>query len=319
MRHKSLMIILTMILIATLILIPGCAQKKTEAASLKIGSLTIEENLPILVAEKNGYFADENLQVELVPFQSPVELQSAFQSGELDGMITDIMIAALLKSSGADLRVTSIALGVTPQEGRFAIVASPNSNIKTVQDLKGKSIGISSNSIIEYVTDGLLKQGGVDPSEVKKTVIAKIPLRLEMLLSNQIDAIVVPDPHISYTVAKGAKIIAEDTQGENLSQSVTIMTGKALSDKEDAIVRFYKAYAKAVDDINNNPDQYKQLLVENLNIPEQIAASYSVQHYSKQQLPTENDVNNILVWLKNKNLLKNDIKYEDFVKTGLWQ
>lgn len=317
MRHKSLVIIMTMVLIATLTLIPGCVQKKTEAASLKIGSLTIEENLPILVAEKNGYFAAENLQVELVPFQSPVELQSAFQSGELDGMITDIMIAALLKSSGADLRVTSIALGVTPQEGRFAIVASPNSNIKTVQDLKGKSIGISSNSIIEYVTDGLLKQGGVDPSEVKKTVIAKIPLRLEMLLSNQIDAIVVPDPHISYTVAKGAKIIAEDTQGENLSQSVTIMTGKALSDKEDAIVRFYKAYAKAVDDINNNPGQYKELLVENLNTPEQIAASYSVQHYSKPQLPTENDVNNILVWLKNKNLLKNDIKYEDFVKTGL--
>jgi len=327
MRRKSCFsALIAMILVLTVV--TGCAQnnpvkpgdnsQQTETTKLKIGSLTIEENLPILVAEKNGYFAAENIQVELVPFQSPVESQSAFQSGQLDGMITDILIAALLKSSGEDLRVTSIALGATPQEGRFAIVASPKSDIKTVQDLKGKSIGISSNSIIEYVTDGLLQEGGVNPSEVKKTVVAKIPLRLEMLLNNQIDAITVPDPQISYTVAQGAKIIAEDTKGENLTQSVTIMTSKALNNKKDAISRFYKAYAKAVDAINQSPDQYKDLLVKNVNIPENVVDSYKVQHYSKPQLPAEKDVNSIFAWLKNKNLLKNEVNYQGFVQTGLY-
>ncbi len=324
MRFKSLLITL-LYMIILLAVTTGCAQNREEneqedlqANKLKIGSLTIEENLPILVAQKNGYFDAENVQVEFVPLQSPVELQSTFQSGELDGMITDMMIALMLKGSGEDLRITSIALGSTPQEGRFAIVASPNSNIQTIQDLKGKSIGISNNSIIEYVTDGILSQAGMGPSEVKKTTVAKIPVRMEMLINNQIDAIVVPDPHISYAVARGAKVVADDTKGENLSQSVIIMTQKALTGKTNAISLFYRSYTKAVKDINTDPGQYKSLMVENINISEQIANSYKVQNYPEPQLPIEKDVNNIINWLKNKNLLKNEVKYTDIIQNGLY-
>jgi len=323
MRFKALLVtLLSMILL--LAVATGCAQKgqekeqANEPATLKIGALITEENLPILVAEKNGYFKAENLQVEFVPMQSPVELMNTFQSGALDGMMTDMMIALMLKGSGEELRITSIALGSTPQEGRFAIVAAPNSAIQTVQDLKGKSIGISNNSIIEYVTDGILEQAGMSPSDVQKTTVAKIPVRIEMLLNNQIDAITVPDPHISYAVARGAKVVADDTTGENLSLSVYIMTQEALANKTEAISRFYKAYAKAVDDINNDPDKYKGLLVENINIPEQIAQNYQVQHYPEHQLPVEKDVNNVLSWLKAKNLLKSDLKYADVIQKGLY-
>ncbi len=319
-KVKSSLVILLVILLLV-VSIAGCAPEgevKTELSQLKIGTLPLEDNLPILIAEQNGYFAQENLKVELIPFQSPVESQSAFQSGQLDGMITDMIIAALLKGSGDDLRITSLTLGATPEEGRFAIVSSPKSTITNVQDLKGKSIGISSNSIIEYVTDGLLTEGGVNPSEVQKTTVAKIPVRIEMLLNNQIDAITVPDPHVSYTVAKGAKIVAEDTKGKNLTQAVLIMKGKALNDNAESIKRFYKAYARAVNDINQSPDQYKDLLVKNVNIPADIAGSYKVQHYSKPQLPAEKEVNNVLNWLKNKNLLKNEVTYENLVQKGLY-
>ncbi|MGE4272911.1 MAG: ABC transporter substrate-binding protein [Desulfitobacterium sp.] len=324
MGRKSMATLLMIFLVLTLV--AGCGQSngskagdsQPTASQLKIGSLTIEENLPILVAQQEGYFTEQNIQVELVPFQSPVELQSAFQAGQLDGTITDIMIAALLRSSGEDLRVTSIALGATPEEGRFAIVASPKSTIQSVQDLKGKSIGISTNSIIEYVTDGLLLEGGVNPSEVKKTTVAKIPLRVEMLLSNQIDAIVVPDPLITYVVSEGAKIIAEDSKGENLSQSVTIVNNKVINEKKDALNRYYQAYTKAVQAINQSPDKYKELLVKNVNIPESIAPSYKVQHYSEPQLPAEKDVNKVLEWLKAKDLLKKPVEYNSFVQSGLY-
>jgi NitT/TauT family transport system substrate-binding protein len=285
---------------------------------LRIGSLPIEDNLPILVALQNGYFAAENLDVQLIPFQSPVESQSAFQSGELDGMVTDMLIAALLRSSGEDLRITSLTLGATPAEGRFAIVASPQSNIFSPSDLKGKSIGISTNSIIEYVTDGLLEEAGLKPSDVEKIVTPKIPVRIEMLLSNQIDAITVPDPHVSYVVAEGAKVIAEDTQGENLTQAVLIMTNKTLDTKKESMVRFYKAYTQAVEDINSAPEEYRELLLKNVNIPPKIADTYQVQHYSKPQLPAEKEVNKVLTWLKNKNLLKNEVTYEGLIQKGLY-
>lgn len=306
------------VLLITLALLSGCAKGKAgeeqkETERLKIGVLPIEDIMPLLVAEKNGYFTEENLQVELVSFQSPVEQSSAMQSGEMDGMVTDMIVATLLKDSGLDLKMTSITLGVTPEEGRFAIIASPKSDIKTLADLKGKRIGISHNSIIEYVTDGLLEEAGIDPSEVKKTSIPKIPVRMEMLFSSQIDAIVVPDPLATFAEFKGGKIIAQDTE-KNLSQAVMLFDQKTLEQNQSGVEAFYRAYTKAVDDLNNHSEEYQTLLIENANIPEPIAQDYRMQHYPKPQAPGEEDVNNILDWMNKKGLLKNELQYQDLVQ-----
>lgn len=315
-RKNKLKIMIGLVL--TFVLLAGCArekagEEKTEPEKLKIGVLPIEDMMPMLVAEKNGYFTEENLQVELVRFQSPVEQSNGMQSGELDGMVTDMIVATMLKDSGLDLKMTSITLGVTPEEGRFAIVASPKSGIRTLADLKGKSIGISHNSIIEYVTDGLLETGGIDPGEVKKTSIPKIPVRMEMLFSNQIDAIVVPDPLVTLAEFQGAKVVAQDTE-INLSQAVMLFDQETLDQRADAVDAFYRAYAKAVDDLNNHPEDYKDLLIENVNIPEPIAQDYRIQQYPQPQAPSEEDVHKILTWMDKKGLLKNDLQYRDLVK-----
>ncbi|ATW26551.1 ABC transporter substrate-binding protein [Candidatus Formimonas warabiya] len=313
---KKLRVVLALLVMAAIL--PGCGQVKetaqeTEPQHLKIGVLPIEDIMPMVVAEKNGYFAQENLDVELVPFQSAVEQGNAMQSGELDGMVTDMIVAGLIKDSGLDIKITSVTLGVTPEEGRFAIVAAPNSDIKTLQDLKGKKVGISQNSIIEYVTDGLLEAGKIDPSEVKKVSVPKIPVRMEMLFSNQIDAIVVPDPLVTFAEFKGAKILAQDTE-KNLSQAVVLFEQKALDQKKEALESFYRAYAKAVDDLNNHPADYQQLMVETANVPEPIAKDYQIQHYPKPQVPAKEDVDNVLKWMDQKGLLKNDLTYENLVQ-----
>ncbi|MEN3005397.1 ABC transporter substrate-binding protein [Dehalobacterium formicoaceticum] len=315
-RKRKIGFLLAMILALTLL--AGCGQEKakeegTGPKPIKIAVLPVEDTMPMLVAKEKGYFAEEQLQVELVNFQSPVEQSNGMQSGEMDGMQTDMIVAALLKDSGLDLKITSITLGVTPQEGRFAILASPQSNINSLEDLKGKNIGISYNSIIEYVTDGLLTAGGIDPAEVKKTAIPKIPVRMEMLFSNQIDAIVVPDPLVSFAEHQGAKVIAQDTE-KNLSQNVLFFTQKTIEENRDGVEAFYRAYRKAVDDLNDHPEDFRTLLVENINIPEPIADAYQLQHYPQPQVPGETDVQNILDWMNKKALLKNDLKYQDLVQ-----
>ncbi len=306
------------LLVLSLLLLAGCGQAKVTAVKtapekLKIGVLPLEDAMPAVVAEKNGYFVQENLDVELVRFQSAVEQESAIQSGQLDGIVNDLIVAALLKESGQNIKVTSIALGSTPEEGKFAIVASPKSGINTLVDLKGKKIGIANNTIIEYVTDGLLEDGGIDPSLVDKVSVPKIPVRMEMLFSHQVDAIVVPDPLLTFAEFKGAKIVVRDT-ARNLSQSVVIFNQKTLNEKKGAVEAFYRAYANAVDDLNNHPADYQQVMIDNVNIPEQIAKGYQIQRYPKPQLPAEEDVNNILKWMTKKGLLKTDLKYQDLVE-----
>lgn len=306
------------LLVFSLLLLTGCGQTKetsvkTAPEKLKIGVLPLEDAMPVVVAEKNGYFAQENIDVELVRFQSAVEQESAIQSGQLDGMVNDLIVASLLKESGQNIKITSIALGSTPGEGRFAVVASPKSAINTLADLKGKKVGIANNTIIEYITDGLLEDGGIDPSLVEKVSVPKIPVRMEMLFNNQLDAIVVPDPLLTFAEFKGAKIVAQDT-ARNLSQSVVFFTQQTLTEKKGAVEAFYRAYAKAVDDLNNRPADYKELLIANVNIPEQIAKDYQIQRYPNPQLPKEEDVNNVLKWMTKKGLLKTDLKYQDLVE-----
>lgn len=61
---------------------------------------------------------------------------SALMAKQIDGVIIDPLAVILLKSEGYDVRIVS---GKTPQEVVFAILASPNSSIKSVKDLNGKN------------------------------------------------------------------------------------------------------------------------------------------------------------------------------------
>lgn len=308
---------------AVLLLATGCGTEKateTQLQTLKIGALPIEDILPIVVAEQKGYFEQENINVELIPFQSAIECESAIQSGGLDGMVTDMIVATLLRNSGLDTKITSITLGASPTEGRFAIVAAPNTDFKTLADLKGKQVGVSYNSIIEYVTDGLLDEAGFDPSHVEKISVPKIPVRLEMLLHNKIDAITVPDPLITFAEMQGATVIAQDTTTttKNLSQAVVILTEKAIAEKNQAIQSFYRAYTQAVTDINADPEQFRDVFVENINIPAPVADIYAIQQYPTPQLPKEEDIDNILQWLSEKNLLSKELTYEELVDNSIY-
>lgn len=310
-------------LVLSLFLLAGCGQveetgSNKEMARLRIGVLPVEDIMPTIVAANNGYFTRENLDVEIIRFQSAVEQINAMQAGQLDGIITDMIVTAMIKDSGQDVKITSITLGATPDEGRFGIIAAPNSGIENLAGLKGKSVGIAHNSIIEYITDGLLADSGIAPAEVNKVSVPKIPVRLEMLFNNRIDAIAVPDPLLTFGEFKGAKIVALDTQ-RNLSQAVVVFTQKTLDEKKSAVQGFFRAYAQAVDDLNRHPGDYKQLLVDNINVPEPIAQDYQIQRYPQPQIPAPEEVHNILAWMKQKNLLQTDLTYHDLVDPSFGQ
>lgn len=314
---------LPVLIIAILLLavpLAGCSstgETPVQDHTLKLGVLSLEDILPMVVADEKGYFAGEGLKVELIPFQSAVESQSAIQSGQIDGMMTDMIVAALLKDSGTDLKVTSVTLEATPDRRRFAIVASPQSDIATLEDLKGRELGISFNSIIEYTTDVLLKNHGIDPEEVVKTAIPKIPVRLEMLLNNNIEAANLPDPLITFAEFNGCRTIVDD-RGGSISQAVLVMTDQTLTEKRPVLESFYRAYTKAVKEINSNPQDYKETMIANINIPEPIVDEYQVPVFPEPKLPTEQEVAGVLDWLREKGAITQDISYDDFVETGLW-
>ena len=125
-----------------------------------------EATLPYYVAVEEGIFANHGLDMEVVPFLSAMERDSALIAGEIDAGENDPVGVILLRNAGYDAKIVSTELQETAKKMRFAIVASLGSNINSIEDLEGKKIAISSNTIIEYITDTLLDDVHADKVEV---------------------------------------------------------------------------------------------------------------------------------------------------------
>ncbi|HEY3365485.1 MAG TPA: MetQ/NlpA family ABC transporter substrate-binding protein [Symbiobacteriaceae bacterium] len=303
---------------------------EVKPVTIKLGMLPITEGLPFWLADQKGYFKDQNVTVEFVPFKSANERDAAIMSGAIDGMVSDLVAAATLVGSGTKVHAVSMSLGVTAAEAPMGILSSPKSNIKVAADLKGKEIAISSGSIMQYVAEKLLAENGLKPDDVKFVSIPQIPVRLDSLLSDKVAAAILPDPlfYLAGTNTKKAHVVLDNSKAkQNYYQSVIIMTDKAIADKAEGIKRMFTAYNRAVADLQNPPkadpdkttfnNNLKDILGEKANLPAEIKAIYPVVPFSYATAPKKEDVESVLQWLTNKQLLKTKVTYEQMVNTTL--
>ena len=105
-----------------------------------------------------------------------------------------MITSTVMVSRNIDVAVGALLLGSVGKEGPFYILGSPKDGPGTLDALKGVPIGISSNTIIQYVTDRMLQSKGFGPGDIKTVEVKKIPLRFQMLMTGQIGAATLPDP-----------------------------------------------------------------------------------------------------------------------------
>ena len=325
---KGILVLKKLLLLVVLILslvFSGCGKggspvKDTTAKTqpLKIGVMFVEDNLPLFLAEAENRFATEGLDVKLIPFPSAAERDAALQARQIDGEAADIIAACLLKKGGTDIRISNITLGATPQEGRFVLLGSPDSAFKTAQDLKNVTIAISENTIIEYVTDTLLTKEGLTREEIQKLNIPKMPIRLQMLINNQVKAAVLADPFAALAEKQGARVILDDTKSSvNVSQVVLLFRKDSIETKKQEIRKLIKIYGQAADDLNRFPDKYEDLVFEKAKIPDLLKGSYKSPMYSPPQAPHQTEIRNVVNWMVEKKLLEKAYTYEEIVDSSL--
>ncbi len=298
---------------AVALALAGCATEPAGPTEVRIGTLPTEDTLPLFVADQKGYFEKKNLKVKIETFPSAQERDAALQAGKIDGFMGDLLAAATLENGGVDVSVVSILMGATPKEGRFAILVPGNSPIKGIPQLKNVPIGISKDTIVEYVTDELLKEYGLKESEIKKVDIKKIPIRQELLVQGQLQAATLPDPFASVAEKRGARVIVDDTRGANLSQTILLFRKDFVEKNRSAVTAFLEAQNEGAEAINKNRAAYQPLLIQKARIPTIIANTYLVGEYPGVQVPSKADVDRVLGWMKAKKLIKADITYDKLV------
>jgi NitT/TauT family transport system substrate-binding protein len=266
------------------------------------------DSAPIIIAQHNGYFEQEGVDIRIEKFTSAMERDSALQAGAIDGAVSDILAAAFFEQGGFGVRITSMT------NGSYKLLAGTGAN--DIGALKGKSIAVSSNTIIEYATDRMLSEYGLAPDDVVKTAIPKIPLRLEMLKNGLVDAATLPEPLASSAVNSGAAVL-DSTDRLGINPGVMLFSASAAEAKSGGIKAFYRAYNKAVEYLNTAPvSDYIDVLTDEAGFPEDVQGSIALPEYTPAALPSQDDFEDVISWLKQKGLIENEYGYDELVYPG---
>lgn len=313
---KRLLAVCILLLVASIL--GACSPSKTatpaqpvaQLQKITLGVLPDVDSIPFVIAQEKGYFREEGLTIKLESFKSAVDRDSALQSGNLDGAVSDALAEAFAKEGGFATTITSLT------NGSYKLVLNKDVSAKSIHDLKGKDVGISKNTIIEYVTDQMLAEAGLVSSDINKIIIPQMPARLEMLKNGKIAAATLPEPLASIAVQGGAKILnSSDRLGIN--PGILLFTAKAIKDKPKEIAAMYKAYNKAVDYLSQQPvEQYIDILLEKGGFPPAVKGNLVLPAYKKASAPDPKDIDAVMKWLQSKQLIKKTYSYEDVVDTS---
>ncbi len=301
------------LLVVFSLLLASCAPAQSEKTPLKFTALQILDFLPMYVAQEEGLFEKHGITVELIPAAAPPVRDQLVVSKQADGMINEISGTLFFNRDSVQVQIVRFARAATPDTRLFSILASPQSGITTVEGLKGKTIGISDGTIIEYLTDRMLAQENIAPDEVVKTSTPNLTDRMALLASGGLDAAVLPEPLASLAEQQGAVLILDDRKYPDYSNSTITFRKDVLDSRPDDVRAFLTAIEEAVQMINADPARYDSLLVDLKVVPPPLQGTFHVPAFVTAGVPSEAQFLDVLEWTQSKELITGDMSYSENV------
>ncbi|HVC93855.1 MAG TPA: ABC transporter substrate-binding protein [Pirellulales bacterium] len=274
--RRLAVLLVPMPLLVSVLLALGCgkgpdAQAPVDGANvknktkLKVAYLGITCEAPIFVAYEQGFFDEEGLDVELVKTDWD-GLREGLGLGRFDANHTLIMYLLKPIEQGLDVKITG---GI--HTGCLRVQAGVKTDIKSVEDLKGKTIGVPTHlgSPPYLFASRVLAAHGIDPrpesNEVNWEAFPPDVLG-KALEDGRIDAIATSDP--IGTILLGQKIVrniadqAVDAPYCDEYCCAAVVSGKLAKENPKAAAKVTRALLKAAKWVDANPIAAGNLSVE---------------------------------------------------------
>ncbi len=179
--------------------------------TIAVGGKNLLYYLPLTIAETQGYFKAEGLEVTIADFAGGSQALRAVVGGSADVVSGAFEHTLNMQSKGQKLRAfvlqgraPQIVLGVNPK-------TMPN--FKTVADLKGKKIGVTApGSSTNVMANFVLAKAGLKPADVSIVGVGAGSGAVAAMRAGQIDAISNLDPVITLLQRSGDLKVVSDTR-----------------------------------------------------------------------------------------------------------
>ena len=240
--------------IALLLLLYPCAEA-TDRIRIAVSNPNMP-NLTSAVAQKKGFFRAEGIDAEIIRMNPNVAI-TALASGDVDYcQLFGAVVAGAI--AGLPVRVVAGFLDNWP----MTLIAQPE--YKSVKDLKGKALGVSSYGATPDVGARLMFQHfGIEPDkELKVLALGSDAARITALKQGVVDAIVISPPADAQMEKQGFKILARAYELFNFPYLGLGTHARRIKEKPDEIRRVIKATVRANRFIRENRDEAVRILAE---------------------------------------------------------
>ena len=223
--------------------------------TIHISSSTWTGYAVLYVANAKGTWKSHGLDVNFKVVEDPNDRFIAMAAGRLEGMATTVDTFARQQSAGVPaVEIFPIDASV----GGDGILASKS--IKTVADLKGKSIAVNQGSVSEFFLAQVLQANGLSLKDVKELNM-KSGEAGAAFVAGRVDVAVTWEPWLSKAKARAdSQVLVSSKQYPDLIVDSFGFRKEFIQKYPDTVKEFMRAYYDAFDWMQKNPAEANKII-----------------------------------------------------------
>jgi len=217
--------------------------------TLKLGYSTWVGYGPLFIARDRQFYEQNGVKVELSKIEDPKLRFAALAAGQLDGLVSTLDALSLYYKP--DLQIQAV-LALDTSSGGDGIVAKKD--IKSVADLKGRTVAYNPGSVSDFYLNYVLQQAGLTIDDVQG-VSMKQDDAGAALVAGKVDAAVTWEPWL--TKAKQApdgQILTDSSKTPGLIVDVLIFRKDVIQSRKADVQAVIKSWMQACDYYKTNKD-----------------------------------------------------------------
>lgn len=229
------------------------AQESMNVASIKVSRLPFLSFAPYFIAEAEGYFKDQGLDVEFVSFKRGADAVTALSTGAINvwAGATSVSILSLMDKINVQI-VANRGVFLPGGCGYTGFLAKSdlltNGKIKKPADLSGlKVVQDRPGGLRDYLLQSLLSQNGLTLKDIQPLAVPD-PVVIKAFQEGSIDVAVMGEPRATKIINTGSakKWIVDSDVLPNYAFGVIAFGDRLLTKEPEVGVRFVAGYLNAV-------------------------------------------------------------------------